>query len=85
MSLWVEKIDPIELRYNATEDEKQAVIRAVYKQVLGNIHIMESQRLTSAESFFVNGQFSVCQFVNAVAKSDLYYPCFLNHLLLMDS
>ena len=46
MSLWVEKIDPIELRYNATEDEKQAVIRAVYKQVLGNIHIMESQRLT---------------------------------------
>ena len=76
MSLWVEKIDPIELRYNVTEDEKQAVIRAVYKQVLGNIHIMESQRLTSAESFFVNGQFSVRQFVNAVAKSDLYLSLF---------
>ena len=76
MSLWVEKIDPIELRYNATEDEKQAVIRAVYKQVLGNIHIMGSQRLTSAESFFVNGQFSVRQFVNAVAKSDLYLSLF---------
>ncbi|MCL2931237.1 MAG: phycobilisome rod-core linker polypeptide [Trichodesmium sp. MAG_R03] len=76
MSLWVDKIDPIELRYNATEDEKQTVIRAVYKQVLGNIHVMESQRLTSAESFFVNGQISVRQFVNLVAKSDLYFSLF---------
>ncbi|NES66810.1 MAG: photosystem I reaction center subunit XII, partial [Okeania sp. SIO2D1] len=37
MSLWVDTVDPIELRSNATEDEIQAVIRAVYKQVLGNI------------------------------------------------
>jgi len=76
MSLWVDKIDPIELRLNATEDELQTVIRAVYKQVLGNIHVMESQRLTSAESLLRNGEISVRQFVNMVAKSDLYFSLF---------
>ncbi|MDE5092942.1 MAG: phycobilisome rod-core linker polypeptide [Trichodesmium sp. St11_bin5] len=76
MSLWVEKIDPIELRWNATQDEKQAVIRAVYKQVLGNIHVMENQRLISAESLFIGGEFSVRQFVNMVAQSDLYFSLF---------
>ena len=76
MSLWVDKIEPIELRSNATEDELQSVIRAVYKQVLGNIHVMESQRLTSAESLLRNGDISVRQFVSMVAKSDLYYSLF---------
>ncbi len=76
MSLWVDKIEPIELRYNATEDELQSVIRAVYKQVLGNIHVMESQRLTSAESLLRNGDISVRQLVSMVAKSELYYSLF---------
>ncbi|MEB3343520.1 phycobilisome rod-core linker polypeptide [Okeania sp.] len=76
MSLWVDNTDPIELRSNAAEDEKQAVIRAVYKQVLGNIHLMESQRLVSAESLLKNGEISVRQFVNMVAKSGLYYSLF---------
>lgn len=76
MSLWVETIDPIELRSNATEDELQTVIRAVYKQVLGNIHVMESQRLTSGESLLRNGDISVRQFVSMVAKSDLYFSLF---------
>ncbi|NES77907.1 MULTISPECIES: phycobilisome rod-core linker polypeptide [Okeania] len=76
MSLWVDTIDPIELRSNATEDEIQAVIRAVYKQVLGNIHVMESQRLTSGESLLRNGDISVRQFVSMVAKSDLYFTLF---------
>ena len=76
MSLWVDKIDPIELRLNATEDELQTVIRAVYKQVLGNIHVMESQRLTSAESLLRNGEISVRQFVSMVAKSELYFSLF---------
>ncbi|MEB3177615.1 MAG: phycobilisome rod-core linker polypeptide, partial [Nostocaceae cyanobacterium] len=31
-------------------DEVQSVIRAVYKQVLGNPHVMDSERLVSAES-----------------------------------
>jgi phycoerythrin-associated linker protein len=76
MSLWIEDLEPLELRSNATEDELQTVIRAVYKQVLGNHHLMESDRLTSAESLLRNGDISVRQFVNIVAKSSLYRSLF---------
>ena len=51
MALWLADTDVLELRPNSTEDELQLVVRAAYKQVLGNIHLMESQRLSSAESF----------------------------------
>ena len=56
----------------STADEKQALIRAVYKQVLGNPHVMESERLVNAESQFCEGRLSVREFVRAVAKSDFY-------------
>ncbi|MEM9089660.1 MAG: phycobilisome rod-core linker polypeptide [Cyanobacteria bacterium P01_F01_bin.53] len=72
MSIWVTSPEPVELRPNASEDELQLAISAVYKHVLGNHHIMESQRLTSAESLLRNGDISVRGFVRAVAKSDLY-------------
>jgi phycoerythrin-associated linker protein len=76
MTLWVTTIDPVELRSNATEEDLQAVIRAVYKQVLGNAHVMESQRLTSAESYLRNGDVSVRGFVRMVAQSSLYQSLF---------
>ena len=63
---------PIELRQSRTEEELANVIRAVYKQVLGNPHVMESERLVSAESQFCNGDLSVREFIRAVAKSDFY-------------
>ena len=47
-------------------------IRAVYKLVLGNPHVMESERLISAESKLTNGEISVREFVRIVAKSDFY-------------
>ncbi|MDY6936433.1 MAG: phycobilisome rod-core linker polypeptide [Cyanobacteriota bacterium] len=72
MSLWAIDSDRVELRPNATDDEVQAVIRAVYRQVLGNPHLLEGDRLTSAESQLCNGDISVRQFVRAVAKSDAY-------------
>jgi phycoerythrin-associated linker protein len=75
MALWVET-ESTELRSNATEDDLQAVIRAVYRQVLGNAHVLESQRLTSAESQLRNGDISVRDFVRAVAQSDLYRALF---------
>ena len=75
MSLWTET-ESTELRPNATEDDLQTVIRAVYRQVLGNAHVLESQRLTSAESHLRNGDFSVREFVRAVAQSDLYRSLF---------
>lgn len=70
--------DTIELRPNATEDDLQAVIRAAYRQVLGNAHIMESQRLTSAESMLRNGDITVRGFVRAIAQSELYQSLFFN-------
>ncbi len=78
MALWLTDADPVELRPNASEDDLQTVIRAVYKQVLGNAHIMESQRLTSAESMLRNGDITVKEFVRAVAQSELYRALFFN-------
>lgn len=63
---------PVELRPNWSSDDSKAVIRAVYRQVLGNDYIMESERLKSAESLLNNGSISVREFVRAVAKSELY-------------
>lgn len=63
---------PVELRPNWTQDEAKATIRAVYRQVLGNDYLMESERLKSAESLLCNGSLSVKEFVRTVAKSELY-------------
>lgn len=63
---------PLEVRDNSTADDKAIAIRAVYKQVLGNPHVMESERLVSAESQFCNGSISLREFVRAVAKSNFY-------------
>ena len=76
--LWVTSGDPVELRPNATEDDLQIVIRAVYRQVLGNQHIMDSQRLSSAESLLRDGDITVRGFVRTVAKSELYRALFFN-------
>ena len=75
MALWVET-ESTELRANATEEDLQSVIRAVYRQVLGNAHVMESQRLINAESQLRNGDLTVKEFVRAVAQSDLYRSLF---------
>jgi phycocyanin-associated rod linker protein len=71
----------VELRQNWTEGDVQAVIRAAYRQVLGNEYIMQSERLTSAESLLRQGQITVRDFVRALAQSELYrnkffYPNF---------
>ena len=61
-----------ELWPNSSTEDVDAIIRAVYKQVLGNPHMMESERLITAESQLRDGTFSVREFVRAVAKSDFY-------------
>lgn len=61
-----------ELWANRSADDVKAVIRAVYKQVLGNPHVMESERLVSAESQLADGSLSVREFVRAVGKSEFY-------------
>jgi phycoerythrin-associated linker protein len=76
MALWVSDIDATELWNNASEDDLQTAIRAAYRQVLGNAHVMESQRLTSAESMLRNGDINLRGFVRAIAQSDLYRSLF---------
>ncbi len=68
---------PLELRPNWTQGDVQAVIKAVYRQVLGNDYIMASERMTATESLLCNGSITVRDFVRAVAKSELYKTKFL--------
>jgi phycoerythrin-associated linker protein len=63
---------PLELWPARSADEVQTIIRAVYKQVLGNPHVMDSERLTSAESQLASGEISVREFVRAVGTSEFY-------------
>ncbi|MBO3458036.1 phycobilisome linker polypeptide [Aetokthonos hydrillicola Thurmond2011] len=67
-----EETPPLELTPGRTEEEVEALIRGVYRQVLGNAYVMESERATIPESQFKRGELSVREFVRAVAKSDLY-------------
>lgn len=68
---------PTELRDNATEDDLQVVIRAVYKQVLGNVHLFSGENeFESAESQLRNGDITVRGFVRIVAQSDTYKSLF---------
>jgi phycocyanin-associated rod linker protein len=63
---------PVELRSNWTEGDVQAVIHAAYRQVFGNDHLMQSERLVSAESLLRQGDITVQDFVRALAQSELY-------------
>ena len=76
MSLWAIDADPVELRPGFTESDFEEVVRAVYRQVLGNQHIMESDRFETEESALRNGEINVRGFVSAVASSDLYRRLF---------
>ncbi|MBN3909615.1 MAG: phycobilisome linker polypeptide [Nostoc sp. NMS1] len=63
---------PVELRPNATKEDIERVIAAVYRQVLGNNYILASDRLESAESILRDGKNTVQEFVRQLAKSELY-------------
>lgn len=61
-----------ELWPTSTLEDMQVIIRAVYKQVLGNPHVMDSERLVTAESQLCDRAITVREFVRSVAKSDFY-------------
>ncbi len=67
-----EETPPVEWVPGLSSDDSEDIINAVYRQVLGNAYVMESERLTVPESQFKLGDYSVREFVRAVAKSDLY-------------
>lgn len=79
MSLWIQTGNTVELRPNFTEDDLQLVVRAVYKQVLGNAYLLEDDRLISAESLLRNGDITVRGFVRLVGQSELYRAQFFEN------
>ncbi len=72
--------EPIELWTTASVDDIEIVIRAVYRQVLGNAYIMESERLIVPESQLKQGIIDVREFVRQVAKSELYRSRFFDNV-----
>ena len=69
---------PLELRPKASQGEIESVILAVYKQVLGNPHLLKSDRLVIAESLLRDRKITVQEFVRQVAKSELYKEKFFS-------
>ena len=64
---------------HGSDQDKATLIRAVYQQVLGHQYVMDSERLSGAESLFRNGYLSVREFVRTVAKSNLYRARFFEN------
>lgn len=62
---------PIERVLGHSEEEVESIIRAIYRQVLGNAYVMESECTIVPESQFKRGELSVREFIRAVAKSNL--------------
>lgn len=69
----------VELRSDPSPEEVDVVIGAVYRQVLGNAYVMESERLVIPESQLKQGEISVREFVRQVAKSGFYRSRFFNN------
>ncbi len=69
--LGVERFDsdaPLELLPGDDDARKEQIIRAIYRQVLGNAYVMESERQLVIESQFKLGEISVREFVRRLAK-----------------
>jgi phycoerythrin-associated linker protein len=73
-----EETPPQELIAGRSTEEVESIIRAVYRQVLGNAYVMESERAILPESQFKRGELSVREFVRALAKSDAYRSRFFD-------
>jgi len=75
-----EETPPITWTPRLNDEDHETIIRAVYRQVLGNAYVMESERLVVPESQFKLGEFSAREFVRQVAKSDLYQSRFFTNV-----
>lgn len=70
---------PLELLPTSTPRDIEAVILAVYQQVLGNPHLLASDRLVIPESLLRDRKITVQEFVRQLAKSDLYKQKFFHN------
>ncbi|NEP42875.1 MAG: photosystem I reaction center subunit XII [Okeania sp. SIO2H7] len=73
-----EETPALEMTPGCSEEEKQIIINAVYRQILGNAYVMESERAIVPESQLKRGELSVREFIREVAKSDLYSSRFFD-------
>ncbi|RMF21110.1 MAG: photosystem I reaction center subunit XII [Cyanobacteria bacterium J083] len=69
---------PYEYIPGCSADEAEIIIRATYRQVLGNAYVMESERPLVPESQFKLGQLSVREFIRAIGKSEVYRSRFFD-------
>ena len=79
--LGVESFDTdsvVELLPGDDDQKKEQIIRATYRQVLGNAYVMDSERDLISESQFKLGELSVREFIRKLAKSDLYRTRFFD-------
>lgn len=61
---------------SASPENADLVIKAAYKQIFGNAHLMDSERSPEAESQMRFGQITVRDFVRQLAMSDRYRTLF---------
>jgi phycoerythrin-associated linker protein len=73
-----EETPSLELISGRSSEEVESIIRAIYRQVLGNAYVMESERAIVPESQFKSGALSVREFIRALAKSDAYRSRFFD-------
>lgn len=67
-----EDTEPVEMLPGRSSEEVETVIRAVYRQVLGNAYVMDSEKLVVPESKLKEGEITVREFVRQVGHSNLY-------------
>ena len=68
----------VELTREASKENLELVIRAAYKQVFGNAHLMDSEKSPILESELRNGEITVSEFVRKLAQSDRYRSLFFD-------
>jgi Phycobilisome Linker polypeptide len=73
-----ETSNKVELRSPFSEAELQRALYATYKQVLGNTHVMESERPTFAESQLRDSKITVRGFIGYLVKTEAYKTRFFN-------
>lgn len=74
-----EDSDRLELCPNSSTEDVNTIIRVIYRQILGNAYVMDSERLEIPESQLKRGEISVREFVRQVAKSQLYTSRFVDN------
>ena len=62
-----------------SSEELEGLINSIYKHVLSNAYVMESERQQVPESQFRRGELSVSEFIRQIAKSDLYRTRFFEN------